>query len=103
MDHVRKPYVFSALRVQRGDAATIVQVQVRDEQPQRRTNRFRMNHEFACDSGRGRAGSNANHQAKVGARAGGSAFVEESTHKSKGQAIGGVRQHALVDADALED
>ena len=90
------------MRAERDDAATVMQVQVRDEQAQRRMNRLRMPEEMASDSGCGRTGSNSKEQAEVGARAGGSAFVDEATHETERHATGGVGKRALVSADALE-
>jgi hypothetical protein len=60
VDHVGKLDVFRASRTERGDATTVVQVQVRDGQAQRRVNRLRMPDELAGDSNGGRAGSNSN-------------------------------------------
>jgi hypothetical protein len=87
MDHVRKLDVFSAVRVERSDATSVVQVQVRYEQPQRRTNRLRMPDKLERDSGCGGAGSNAHQQAEVRARTGGSAFLEKTAHEAEWHAI----------------
>jgi len=38
----------------------------------------------------------------VGARTGDNAFVEEMTHETEWQAIGGVSKRVLIEADLLE-
>ena len=38
----------------------------------------------------------------MGARTGDNAFVEEMTHKTEWQAIGGVSERVLIEADPLE-
>jgi hypothetical protein len=102
MDHVRKLDVFRAQWAECHDAASVVQVQMRDEQAQRRMNRLCTPDELTRDSGCSGTRSNAGEQAEMGAGTGDNALVEEATHKIEWQALGGVCNRVLVNPDPLE-
>ena len=102
VDQVRKFDVFGAVQVECDDTATVVQVQVCDEQAQCRMYRLRMPEKMASDAGCGGARADAKEQAEVGARAGGHAFDDESTHEIERHTTGGVSKRTPVDSCALE-